>query len=224
MNDRRVDDIVDRWRDVSAEAARLALAREPRRMRGGSALGFSVAAFAVCVLVIAVVVARQQPSEPPGTIVGAGNTATPTAALGTATPSSLAPGSPTSTANLATAASTARAFETARAAGNWSAAWALLSAYSQAQYGSVAKFGAAEATYNASGGSTFTLADPSRDPGFLDPAFLGAPGADARINADFGRAAVVFANHPKVNGASEASRAYLIAPIASGVWQVWVVR
>lgn len=140
-------------------------------------------------------------------------------------PSPEASASPASeVGDMREAAATAAAFETARASAAWSAAWVMLSAYSQAQYGSESMFAATEASYNAAGGTTFTLANPTRNPDLLDLTFLGAPGADAEAHADFSRAALVFANHPKVRGASEASRAYLIAPVASGVWQIWIVR
>ncbi len=131
---------------------------------------------------------------------------------------------PADSADLGTISETAQAFETARASGNWPAAWALLSPYSQVKYGSIDEFAKTEAAYNASGGSRFIVADPTRDPSLLAESYLGAAGVDARAHADFSRAAIVFANHPDVAGASEASGAYLVAPTASGVWLIWVAR
>ena len=144
--------------------------------------------------------------------------------MGSSETPSTSPSSSLDPQDLIAVTATAKAFETARATANWMEAWEMLSLYSQALYGSESTFSATEGSYNAEAGSEFALAEPTRNPDLLDLSFLGAPGADAQAHADISRGALVFANHPNVRGASEASRAYLIAPVASGEWKVWVVR
>lgn len=122
-----------------------------------------------------------------------------------------------------TARTVATRYETARASGDWQTAWSMLSAYSQGLYGSLAAFERIESAYNASGGSTFEIADPTRSPDLFAPEFLGQAYLDATVNADIDRAWLVMVNHPDVKGASAASTGLLIAPIGDR-WSVWIAR
>lgn len=115
-------------------------------------------------------------------------------------------------------------YETARAGGDWQAAWALLSPFSQRMIGSISDFEAIQDAYNQSGGSTFELAEPSRDPDLLSEAFLGEPYRDMLTTADPSRAHLVFINHPDVAGASAASTAIIVAPVEGQGWMVWIAR
>ncbi|HWP62327.1 MAG TPA: hypothetical protein VNO86_02530 [Candidatus Binatia bacterium] len=122
-----------------------------------------------------------------------------------------------------TARTVATRYETARASGDWQTAWSMLSAYSQGLYGSLAAYERVESAYNASGGSTFEIADPTRSPDLFAPEFLGQAYLDAKANADIDRAWLVMVNHPDVKGASAASTGLLVAPIGDR-WSVWIAR
>ncbi len=54
-------------------------------------------------------------------------------------------------------------FETARAGGEWTEAWALLSTQSQQVFGTLAGFEASESAYNASGGTVFMVEQPTNE-------------------------------------------------------------
>jgi hypothetical protein len=126
--------------------------------------------------------------------------------------------------DLAMARALAAEYETARAGGDWGAAWLLLSPFSQGMIGSISEFEAMQNAYNRSGGSIFELADPSQDPDLLSEAFLGEPYRDVAATADPSRAYLVFINHPDVDGASAASTAVIVAPVAGQDWMVWIAR
>lgn len=142
--------------------------------------------------------------------------------------STLAPSAPPSATPVADDSATARAiateYETARASGNWERAWSMLSAASQRLFGSLAKYEELERAYNAAGGTTFEVGDPTQDPELLRPEFLGRETyLDVQSKADLKRAWLVFVNHPKVKGASAASTGLLVAPIGDH-WYVWIVH
>ncbi|MFI5042488.1 MAG: WD40/YVTN/BNR-like repeat-containing protein, partial [Acidimicrobiales bacterium] len=121
----------------------------------------------------------------------------------------------------ATARSVASQYETARASGDWQTAWSMLSAYSQSVIGSFAKYVQRETAYNASGGTTFEIQDPTQSPDLLAPAFLGQAYVDVQTTADISRAWLVFVEHPNVRGASAATTGLLIARIDEH-WYVWI--
>lgn len=99
----------------------------------------------------------------------------------------------------------------------------MLSAYSQSVIGSLAKYEQLEKTYNASGGTTFKLQDPTQNPDLLAPAFLGQAYVDVHAKADISRAWLVFVEHPNLRGASAATIGLLIAPIDEH-WYVWIAH
>jgi hypothetical protein len=136
---------------------------------------------------------------------------------------STSPSPSPSSDDSATARSVASQYETARASGDWQTAWSMLSAYSQSVIGSLAKYEQLEKAYNASGGTTFKLQDPTQNPDFLAPAFLGQAYVDVQAKADISRAWLVFVEHPNVRGASAATIGLLIAPIDEH-WYVWIAH
>lgn len=99
----------------------------------------------------------------------------------------------------------------------------MLSAYSQSVIGSLAKYEQLEKAYNAGGGTTFKIQDPTRNPDLLAPEFLGQAYLDAQTKADISRAWLVFIEHPKVRGASAGTIGLLIAPIDDH-WEVWIAH
>ena len=115
------------------------------------------------------------------------------------------------------------AFETARAGGDWQAAWQLLSSFSQAKIGSIDAFIHAETAFNLQGGSTFVVADPSKDRDLLAPGFLGGDlFGNLKGNGQIERAWFVGVAHPDVSGASAGSEDLVVAPLIDGTWRVWV--
>lgn len=153
---------------------------------------------------------------------GVGATASPASpATASSRPQSSAVASVSADAAAALAAATA--FETARAAGQWQAAWSLLSDFSRSQIGSVANFQHLETAYNDSGGSVFTVNQPTQDPSLLSPELLGEPYDDVKARADIGRGWLVFVAHPNVEGASAGSTGLLVAPIGDR-WVVWIAH
>lgn len=126
-------------------------------------------------------------------------------------------------ADRSTARNVANRYETARASGDWQTAWSMLSAYSQGLIGSQAKFEQLEKAYNASGGTTFELQEPTQNPDLLGPEFLGQAYLDARAKADMRRAWLVFVDYPNVRGASAGTIGLLVAPIDDH-WYVWIAH
>jgi hypothetical protein len=190
-------------------------------------------AVAALVLVAALLL-RQAPGSPGGSAPsGSAPAATATAGLPTATPtgsiptaSPQTPPSPSASplsADATAALAAATTFESARAAGRWTEAWAVLSADSRTQFGSLAAFAQAEGAYNAGGGTTFTMATPTQDPDLLSPTYLGNIYAEVAAHADIARAWLVFANHPNIRGASAGSEGLLVAPVG-GQWLVWIAH
>lgn len=173
-------------------------------------------------------VAGQGPGASPspstsGALVSASPTASPAGAP-TPAPSATPPGTPSpSTEGLSAARSIATQYETARASGDFKTAWSMLSTFSQSVIGSLAKYEQLEKAYNASGGTTFQIQDPTQNPDLLAPEFLGQAYLDAQAKADISRAWLVFVDHPKVRGASAGSIGLLVAPI-SGHWYVWIAH
>ena len=137
-----------------------------------------------------------------------------------AAPASLGP--PLS-ADATRALDLATRYETARAAGNWSDAWELLSEQSRAAIGSPATFAANERAYDDAGGEVFTIQGPTRDPDLLAN-FLGADAAQIAQVADVGRGWLVFVGHPDVKAASAGTTGLFVAPMSSGQWQIWIVH
>lgn len=121
------------------------------------------------------------------------------------------------------ARSVAIEYETARSFGDWTTAWSMLSAYSQGVIGSLTSYEELEKAYNAEGGTTFNVQDPTQNPDLLAPEFLGLAYLDAQATADIRRAWLVFVEHPHVRGASASSVGLLVAPIA-GHWYVWIAH
>ncbi len=99
----------------------------------------------------------------------------------------------------------------------------MLSGYSQAVIGSLAKYEQIEKAVNAGGGTTFKIEDPTQDPDLLAPEFLGQAYLDAQARADISRAWLVFVEHPKVRGASAGTLGLLVAPIGDH-WYVWIAH
>jgi hypothetical protein len=99
----------------------------------------------------------------------------------------------------------------------------MLSAYSQSMIGSLAEYEQLEKAYNASGGTTFKIQDPTQNPDVLAPEFLGQAYLDAQAKADISRAWLVFVEHPMVRGASAGTIGLLIAPIGDH-WDVWIAH
>lgn len=91
-------------------------------------------------------------------------------------------------------------FEQSRATGDWAEAWLLLGPKSKAGFGSLQSFEDAEAAYNATGATTYEIADPVQDPAFLSQSYLG----DFWSDIDISTAWYVGVNHPEVAGASAA--------------------
>jgi len=137
---------------------------------------------------------------------------------GTEAPTTSAPGS-----DPELVARAASAFETARAAGRWEEAWAALSPFSQAQFGSLSDFADAQESFNNAGGRVFLISDPTQDPELLSAAYLGQPFVDVQRTAGLGRAFLVFVQHPQVRGASAGANALIVAPL-NDQWKVWVAR
>lgn len=234
MNELEVDEIIARWEKLSDTAAAMALARREARARRSARDGSLTTVLMVGLIAAGIALWRGASGEPSGPTpapteeTGAVASATPAITASptwsSPAPTGSAPAATRDQADIDAAAAVAKAFEEARAGGDWPSAWELLSPYSQIQIGGLAAFAETEAAYNTEGGSTFELGRPTWDPAFLDPAYLGDPGSDARQHADFGRALLVFVNHPAMRGASQASRAYLLAPVSADTWLVWVAR
>ncbi len=231
MKDRESGKVLSRWAEISSKAAQLSLMNRPSEAKRRGSLNVSLATIAASAAIVLAVLILQRPGGGSSDTGGGVGNVAPSAVesgaeLGTEFPSEVAGGTSSGldAQDLIAATTKATAFETARSAGAWTDAWSMLSPYSQATYGSESTFATIEGSYNAEGGVEFTLAEPTRNPDLLDLSYLGDPGADAQAHADFDRGSLVFVNHPNVRGASEASRAYLIAPVASGEWKVWVVR
>jgi hypothetical protein len=126
-------------------------------------------------------------------------------------------------ADGAMALAAARLYETARAGGQWSVAWALLSGRSQATIGSLASFAAIETAYNAQGGTTFLLQVPTQDANLV-ATFLGASQAAIASEAETSRGFLVSVQHHNVTAASAGTTALYVAPLRSGGWRIWLVH
>ncbi len=166
--------------------------------------------------------APASPSPSAGTAAQAPS-ASPSESL-SPTPAGSASATPSpSSDDAATARAVATRYEMARASGDWQTAWSMLSAYSQRVIGSLATFEELEQAYNASGGTTFKVEDPTRDPALFAPEFLGQAYLDIEANADIDRAWLLFIDHPDVRGASAANVGLLVAPV-SDHWYVWIAH
>ena len=175
-------------------------------------------------LIVAACTGALQPSG------SAGTTAPPDATLGgavspspAAAPTELATAAPTDPI-AAFATRIAERFERARASGDWTTSWTLLSAFSQRQFGTRSAFETSEAAYNSAGGRHWVVVQVTRDPDLLASIFLGAPYDDAAQTADAQKASLITINHPDIAGASAASEGLLIAPLPNGDWKVWIVH
>jgi hypothetical protein len=141
------------------------------------------------------------------------------------TSSSVPTPAPASSADSRTAISTVQAYEKALADGHPEVAWRMLSPWSRATVGSSTTFMDAERRIAAAAGpagSTVEIADPSRDPSLLDPAFLGARAADLAATADPDRTFVVSVRYPGVDGAAAATTNLVVAPVDGGAWRIWL--
>jgi hypothetical protein len=150
--------------------------------------------------------------------VVAGDAATPTSSP---TPSP----APSLSSDGRTALATVQAYEKALADGHPEVAWRMLSPWSRTTVGSSATFMDAERRIAAVAGSArapVEIADPSRDPSLLDPAFLGARAADLAVTADPDRTFVVSVRRPGVDGAAAATTNLAVAPSDGGAWRIWL--
>ncbi len=150
--------------------------------------------------------------------VVAGDSATPTT---NPTPSPVA----TLSSDGRTALATVQSYEKALADGHPEVAWRMLSPWSRTTVGSSTTFLDAERRVAAAAGPTGSkveIADPSRDPSLLDPAFLGTRAADLAATADPERTFVVSVRRPAVEGAAAATINLVAAPIDGGAWRIWL--
>jgi hypothetical protein len=132
---------------------------------------------------------------------------------------------PASSADSRAALATVQAYEKALADGHPEVAWRMLSPWSRTTVGSSATFLDTERRVAAAvgpTGSTVEIADPSRDPSLLDPAFLGARAEDLAATADPDRTFVVWVRRPVVEGAAAATTNLVVAPIDGGAWRIWL--
>lgn len=111
-------------------------------------------------------------------------------------------------------------FEQSRATGDWAEAWLLLGPKSKAGFGSLQSFEDAEAAYNATGATTYEIADPVQDPAFLSQSYLGDFWADIVISTAW----YVGVNHPEVVGASAGFEGLVVGSGTDGNWHVWIVH
>lgn len=179
---------------------------------------------AVAALVLVAGCSSVGPTSPiPTTFASPTPTLAPTATA--VSPSASLPASqvPSVGPDEAKALDLATRYETARAAGNWSEAWGLLSDRSQAVIGSLAAFETGEIAYNASGGAVFVIQPPTQDAELLAN-FLGASQAEIAQQADLTRGYLVFVQHPQVKAASAGTTGLLVAPLVSGDWKIWLVH
>jgi hypothetical protein len=156
--------------------------------------------------------------------VVAGDTAPPTPSP-VPTSSPVPTPAPASSVDSRAALATVQAYEKALADGHPEVAWRMLSPWSRTTVGSSTTFLDAERRVVAAagpGGSTVVIADPSRDPSRLDPAFLGARAADLAATADPERTFVVSVRRPGVDGAAAATTNLVVAPIDGGAWRIWL--
>lgn len=160
-----------------------------------------------------------------GAVVSASPSASPPPKEPTPAPSATASGTASpGSEDSSTARSIATRYETARASGDFGTAWSMLSAFSQSVIGSLAEYEQIEKAYNASGGTTFQIQDPTRNPDLLAPEFLGQElYLDVQAKADINRAWLVFVVHPDVRGASAGTTGLLVAPTGDH-WSVWIVH
>jgi len=114
-------------------------------------------------------------------------------------------------------------YETARAGGQLSVAWSLLSDQSQATIGSLSSFATIETAYNAQGGTAFLLQAPTQDPNLV-AIFLGNLHAEIATQADSSRGFLVFVRHPNIAAESAGTTALYVAPLRSGGWRIWLVH
>ena len=132
---------------------------------------------------------------------------------------------PASSADSRAALATVQAYEKALADGHPEVAWRMLSPWSRTTVGSSTTFLDAERRVAAAAGLTGSrveIADPSRDPSLLDPAFLGARAADLAATADPERTFVVSVRRPAAEGAAAATTNLVVAPIDGGAWRIWL--
>lgn len=120
----------------------------------------------------------------------------------------------------ATASQLARAFETARATGDFETAWSYLGPATRALFGNEQTFAAQEAAYNATGAAVFKIAAPSRDADLLDPSNIGNAASDYVASTAW----YVGVNHPNVEGSSAGFEGLVVAQGIDGSWHVWIVH
>jgi len=162
--------------------------------------------------------------------VVAGDTVSPTpnptsSPTSSPVPSLVPTSAPASSADSRTALARVQAYEKALADGHPEVAWRMLSPWSRTTVGSGATFYDAERRAAAAAGpagSTVVIADPSRDPSLLDPAFLGPRAADLAAVSDPNRTFVVSVRRPGVDGAAAATTNLVVAPIDGGAWRIWL--
>jgi len=140
-------------------------------------------------------------------------------------PSSVPTPAPASSADSRAALATVQEYEKALADGHAVVAWRMLPPWSRTTVGSAATFYDAErraAAVAGPAGSNVEIADPSRDPSLLDPAFLGPRGADLAAVSDPNRAFVVSVRRPGIDGAAAGTTNLVVAPINGGAWRIWL--
>jgi len=114
----------------------------------------------------------------------------------------------------------AKKFEQSRATGDWQEAWLLLGPATRAVFGSEEQFAQQEAAYNATGATTYEIADPTRDPDLLSPSYLGTAASEIQLQTAW----YVAVNHPLVEGASAGLEGLVVGSGTDGQWHVWIVH
>lgn len=233
MTDRRpsgdpLGGLLDRWRTAAVVPPPPLSERRPKQMTTAGIGIVLVAVVAILSLRAWSLTGATTPEPSPtigGSALGSQGVATESpAGIASDQPSLLPTTSlPTASRDPQKALSVATTWEEARATGDWTKAWGMLAPYSQAIIGTKAAFASGEATYNRVGGSTFVVSDPTQNPDFLSPDWLGAAlYLDVQTSADVDEAWVVFVRHPKVAAASYGTSTLVVAPTNDGQWEVWV--
>lgn len=114
-------------------------------------------------------------------------------------------------------------FEVARSKAVWASAWAALSPWSQAQFGSESAFERWQEDLNARGWWQYevtTISQGTSNTAQFEPALI----ANLQANGDETRAYLVAVFHAQLNGAPEAKETLIVAPLNGGGWKVWLSR
>jgi hypothetical protein len=87
-------------------------------------------------------------------------------------------------------------------------------------FGSEESFARQEAAYNATGATTYEIADPARDPDLLGGSYLGTAASEIQLQTAW----YVAVNHPLVEGASAGLEGLVVGSGTDRQWHVWVVH